>query len=159
MRSVFFVLCVACSPASSAPPPGVTPPHAPVVNDLARRVTPPRLLGDAQATGRVIAAHVVASVDGAPATDRPAHARLDQPVTLYAAIVVDESGKRAVYSDAPALVLAGKRIAPRPLARAPQLELRWNRIEPAVKTMTNGDTPSEFHFAAIDYRATPIDGA
>jgi hypothetical protein len=105
----------------------------------------------------VISARVVAAIDDGAASDRPVYARADQRVTLYAAIVVDEGGKRATYSDAPQLTLGGKRVTPLALAKAPQLELRWNRIEPAVSTMTNGDTPSEFRFETIDYRATAID--
>ncbi|HEU0031573.1 MAG TPA: hypothetical protein VFQ53_13130 [Kofleriaceae bacterium] len=80
-------------------------------------------------------------------------------MTLYAVLVVEQAGKRTTYSDAKQVQLGGKRLATQPLAKAPTIELRWNRIEPAVATMTNGDTPSEFHFAAIDYRATPIDDA
>jgi cell wall-associated NlpC family hydrolase len=69
------------------------------------------------------------------------------------------AGKRTIFSDAPGLVLGGKATAARPIAEAPRFELRWNRIEPAVATMTNGDTPAEFRFAPIDYRATPIASA
>jgi hypothetical protein len=107
----------------------------------------------------VIAAHVVAAIEGRAACERPLRARAGERVTLYAAIVVEHAGKRAVYSDAPGLALAGKTVAAQPLARAPQLALHWNRIEPAVATMSNGDTPKEFHFEPIDYRATAIDGA
>jgi hypothetical protein len=107
----------------------------------------------------VVAARVVAGIEDRAASDRPLHARAGDRVTLYAAIVVEHAGKRAVYSDAPRLTLAGKPVAAQPLARAPRLELRWNRIEPAVATMSNGDTPKDFHFEPIDYRATAIDGA
>ena len=94
---------------------------------------------------------VVAAVDDAPASDRPAYARADQRVTLYAVI---EAG-RAVFSDAPRLELHGKAVVPRPLAEAPAFTIAWNRIEPAVATTTNeGD--GGFAFAPIDYRATPI---
>jgi hypothetical protein len=107
----------------------------------------------------VIAAHVVAaSPDRAP-SDRPLHARAGERVTLYAAIVIEHAGKRVVHSDAPSLSLGGKAVAVQPLASAPQVELRWNRIEPAVATMSNGDTPKDFRFEPIDYRATAIDGA
>ena len=100
----------------------------------------------------IVTARVVAAVDDAPASDRPAYARLDQRVTLYAVLIA----KDAVYSDAPKLVLAGKRVVAQPLAKAPAVTLAWNKIEPAVASLTNGDTPQEFHFAAIEYRATPI---
>jgi hypothetical protein len=163
MRSVVALMVAACSSAESAPTPGVTPPHAPV-----------RQLGDATATARVVGAQVVAAVECVPAgvrdstyaggracereaaSDRPVHARVDQKITLYAVLRADDG---RVYSDAPALVLGGKRVVPRPIAQAPRVELAWNRIEPAVANMTNGDTPAEFHFAEIEYRATAIEGA
>lgn len=104
-----------------------------------------------------MAAHVVAAVGRAPASDRPAYARIDQPVTLYAVLEVEtRGGTRAVYSDAPALRLRGARVSARPLAQAPRFELRWNRIEPAAASYSNGDGPS-FHFEPIEYRATSID--
>ncbi len=114
-------------------------------------------LGDPTVTGRVIEAHVLAAIDDGPATDRPSYARADQHITLHAAVVAMIGSTRVIYSDAKAIVLRGKRIAPTPLAQAPRIELHWNRIEPAVATMTNGDAPSDFHFEPIDYRATPIE--
>jgi len=157
MRSLAIVLC-ACSSAGSAPPPGVTPPPAPVNFSSAKPVRP-LLIGDATAQGRVIDVHLAGAIDDGPASDRPAYARADQRVTLHAAITVDERGKRTIYSDAKSLRLAGKSVATKPLADAPAIELRWNRIEPAVATMTNGDTPADFRFQTIDYRATPIESA
>jgi DNA-binding transcriptional MerR regulator len=85
------------------------------------------LVGDPSSHAHVSAVQIAVAIDGAPATDRPAYARRDQQVTLYAVVVADR-----IYSDAPALVLAGKRATAQPLAKAPQLELRWNRIEPAA---------------------------
>lgn len=108
---------------------------------------------------QIVGARVVAAVDDAPASDRPAYARADQRVTLYAVLIARRDGKRVVYSDAPKLVLAGVRVAAQPLASAPAATLAWNKIEPAVASLTNGDTPQEFHFAAIDYRATAIASA
>ena len=116
-------------------------------------------MGDATNAARVITVQVVAAVDDGPASDRPAYARADQKVTLHAVVTAELSGHRTVYSDAPALSLAGKKVATEPLAKAPAIELRWNRIEPAVADMSNGATPSDFHFQSIDYRATPIDDA
>ncbi len=156
IRALLVLLC-GCTSASSAPPP--PPPGAPPPPSSPAPKRPAPKLGSAAASGRVIAAHVVAgSPDRAP-SDRPLHARAGERVTLYAAIVVEHAGKRVVHSDAPSLSLGGKAVAVQPLASAPQLELRWNRIEPAVATMSNGDTPKDFHFEPIDYRATPIDGA
>ncbi|MBS1124006.1 MAG: hypothetical protein H6Q90_6234 [Deltaproteobacteria bacterium] len=161
MRSVHVLVLTACSAASSAPNPDGSTIDREAARPAAARTVPsrPLKLGDGASTARVIEAHVLASIDDAPASDRPAYARADQHVTLHAAIVSESAGKRVVYSDAKAVVLGGKRLSPKPLANAPELELRWNRIEPAVATMSNGDTPSEFHFEPIDYRATPIDTA
>ncbi len=185
MRALLVLFC-GCTSASSAPtdlpapaaptapPAGASRPAAPASptalhtsasgrgapapsSPAPKRPAPK--LGDPATPGRVVAAHVVGAAGDRAASDRPIHARAGQPVTLYAAIVVEHAGKRAVFSDAPSLVLAGKPVAAQPLARAPQLELRWNRIEPAVATMSNGDTPSQFRFEPIDYRATAIDGA
>lgn len=108
---------------------------------------------------RLVHAEVVAAVGDGAARRGPIYARADQRVTLYAVVTAETAGVRTRYSDAPAVELAGKRAAVQPLARLPGLALRWQRIEPAVATMTNGATPAEFHFAAIDYRATAITGA
>lgn len=117
-------------------------------------VAAPRPLGDPAQTGTVTRVVALAAVGDAFATDRPAYARADQPVMLYAAVQID--GK-AWFSDAPVLQLAGKRVAARPLSAAPQLTLQWNRIEPASANISNGDA-STFHFEPIDYRPTAIDG-
>src|SRR5215471_6037287 len=73
VRSVmrFWLLLAACSSANSAPPvqshashaQNVTVAHAPVVAPPV-----PTRVGDANATGHVIAAHIVAAVDDAPAS-------------------------------------------------------------------------------------------
>jgi len=149
----------ACSTASSAPaaPPAALVPTSAVVTPAAALPAAPPIvaIGDPHAPGRVIAVRIAAAVGRAPATDRPAYARADQPVTLFAVLDVQDGGAVAIYSDAPALRLAGKVVAPRPIARAPRVELRWNKLEPAVATMSNGDAAT-FHYEPIDYRATPI---
>lgn len=99
----------------------------------------------------VIRATIVASIDGGPATTRPVHARADQKVTLYAVLVVDDNGHRTTYSDAPGLHA-------KTLAKAPAFTLQWNRIEPATDDLSNTEGGT-FHFARIEYRATPIEGA
>ena len=147
MRSAFVVL-VACSSASSAQP-------APALSSTAVIV---QRIGDTTSSGKVIAAHVVAGVDDAIATDRPTYARSDQHVTLYAAVEAEVAGAHVWFSDAPGLKIAGKTMTARPFAQAPLVELRWNRIEPAAANISN-DEASTFHFAAIDYRATAIDAA
>lgn len=99
---------------------------------------------------------IAAAVGTAPATDRPTYARAGEAVTLYAVLEVRDGAALAVHSDAPALQLAGRAVAVKPIAAAPLVELRWNKLEPATADLTNGDGAA-FHYAAIDYRATPID--
>src|SRR6185436_4473543 len=158
MRALLVLFC-GCTSASSAPTPSPPPADPPAPPSSPASKPPAPMLGDPAAPGRVVAAHVVGAVEDRAASDRPVFARAGQRVTLYAAVVVADAGKLTVYSDAPQLALAGKPVAAQPLARAPQIELRWNRIEPAVASMSNGDTPKQFHFEPIDYRATSIDGA
>ena len=163
MRYFVSALFAACTSTSSATPPSVSTAHAPDGAEL-RKVSsaaavPVVPVGDARNAARVVRVRVVAAVDDEPARERPARARKDQRVTLYAVVVAELSGRRTTYTDAPRLELGGKRVRTEPLAKAPVVELRWNRIEPAVANMTNGATPAEFRFAAIDYRATPIESA
>jgi hypothetical protein len=115
-------------------------------------------VGDEKSTGRIVAVRIVAAVGDAAATDQPTYARADEPVTLFAAIEVQEADKHVVHSDAPQLRIAGRTVKAAPIATAPLVELRWNKIEPAVAELSNGDGDN-FHFAAIDYRATPIEAA
>ena len=136
--SALGVLALACASAVATP-----------------RVTQAAPLGDAAATGGITKVEIVAAVGDAIATERPAYARKDQSVVLYAAIQVD--GK-TWFSDAPVLQLGGKRLAAQPLAAAPRHELAWKRIEPSEANISNGDAQT-FHFEAIDYRATAIDGS
>ncbi|MDQ3367607.1 MAG: hypothetical protein M3680_19470 [Myxococcota bacterium] len=117
------------------------------------------LIGDPANPARIVKAELAVAVDDAPASDGPAYARADQRVTLHAVITAEARGARIVYTDAPALRLAGQRVTTQPLARAPRVELRWHRIEPAAADLSNGATPAEFHFEAIAYRATAIAGA
>lgn len=165
MRHLVAVILCACTSTSSATPPPpasrVAPTHAPVAGSESRKVAAPavRTVGDAANAARVIAVRVVAAVADEGASEQPAYARADQRVTLYAVVTAELSGRRTVYSDAPALRLGNKRVTTEPLAKAPRIELRWNRIEPAVNDMSNGAAPAEFHFEAIDYRATPIDAS
>jgi hypothetical protein len=132
---------------------------APVVVVLAAAATPalagPKRLGDPAATGSISKVVVVAAVGDTVATDKPAYARADQTVTLYAAVQVDN---KAWFSDAPILEVSGKRVVATSLASAPALELRWSRIEPASANISNGDAQT-FHFEPIDYRPTAIDGS
>src|SRR5688572_18367760 len=163
MRHLYAAILTACTSTSSATPPSVSKAHNPPVVE-SQKVAPSTArviakLGDAANPAKVTAVRVVAAVGDEPASERPAYARKDQTVTLYAVVTAELSGKRTIYSDAPALRLGGKAVAIEPLAKAPQIELRWNRIEPAVNDMSNGATPSDFHFHTIDYRATPIDDA
>jgi hypothetical protein len=100
----------------------------------------------------VIAARVVASVDGGAASDRPAYARADQKVVLYAAV---ELGDHHWLCDAKQLVLGGRRVPVAPLAGGPELAIAWRRIEPAAASYSNTDAAG-FHFTPIDYQATEL---
>jgi hypothetical protein len=115
-------------------------------------------IGDATATAPItrvrIAALVMdsdASRDADRAGDGPAYARADQRVVLYP--VIEAGG--VIYSDAARLVLANKRITPKPLAHAPRARLAWNRVEPTTNNISNGDGPT-FHYETIEYATTPI---
>src|SRR5262249_39033293 len=109
-------------------------------------------IGDDKVTSHVVAARIVAAIDGGVATDRPTYARVDQRVTLYAAIETDD---HRVYCDAPAIEWRGKKLAPLPLSTVRLVELAWNGDHPAATNYSNGDGPA-FHFEAIEYRTTPI---
>lgn len=108
-------------------------------------------LGDATVTARVTDVHIVASVDGGAASDRPAYARADQTVTLFALIRAD--GR--YYSDAPSPTLNGKRIRALPLASGPAIEVSWSRIEPATANLSNTSSGT-FRFEQIEYGMTAI---
>ena len=143
-----LVLVAACSSASNAPePPGLGRPTP----HLIERPAHPKV------TGRVTGVRIAAAIDDGPASDRSAYARADQTVVLYAVVEADAAGQHVVYSDAIELELGGHRVKPVALADAPAIELRWNRIEPATASLSNTDG-GDFHFATIDYRATPIVG-
>jgi hypothetical protein len=109
-------------------------------------------LGDAAASGNITAVHLVASVDGGVASDRPAYARHDQAVKLH---VVVEAG-HVFYADVDRVVFGSRTIRTTPIAEAPAFELAWNKVEPATNDYSNTDGGT-FHFTAIDYRTTPID--
>lgn len=108
----------------------------------------------AQGTASIDRVRIAARVGDGPATDRPTYARANEVVTLFA--VIEAGG--AVYSDAPVLVLRGKRVTPKPLASAPALTLAWERVEPASANYSNGSA-STFHYEPIEYRTTAIAGS
>jgi hypothetical protein len=150
MRLVFAFLA-ACTFADSAPSPTVAASPAPAGGEIEKSPAP-LFVGDPAVTTRVTTVLVAANVDGEVATDRPTYARADQRVTLHAVVVA--GGK--MFTDAPSLRLGNKRVTTSPLAQAPHVELRWNRIEPATNDISNGALLKDFHFHSIDYRATPI---
>ena len=157
MRYLQAAILAACTSTSSATPPSVTSEHAPAATKKVS-AAPIAKLGNAANSARVVAVQIVATVGDGAAREKPAYARADERVMLYAVVTTELSGRRTVYSDAPKLELRGKRVTAEPIAKAPVIDLRWNRIEPAANDMSNGATPADFHFHAIDYRATPIDG-
>jgi hypothetical protein len=158
----YFVILVACSSAQTAPSTSssVSTAHAPIA--LHRDATKAAQLGDtteaapkigdSSVTARVNAIHIVASVDGASASDAPAYARADQKVTLYAVIRAGD----AYYSDAPSPTLSGKSLVVQPIARGPVIDLTWSRIEPTTANLSN-TASGTFRFEPIEYRATSID--
>jgi len=157
-----LLLIAACSSANSAPSVAPGAPAAathttPVNNSAgAAPATAPNAprIGNPAARGKVIAVHLVTAVDDGVASTRPAYARKDQTVTLYAAIEL-EGG--AIHSDAKKLELRGKKVTPLPLASAPPIAIAWNRIEPTQSNISNGDGPT-FHYETIEYRPTAIAG-
>ncbi len=162
MRSALFLIA-ACSSASSAPSiaPAAPANAAPAQKSTVATAPETQLapgIGNPVAVGKIRSVHIVAAVEKLSASDRPAYARRNQTVTLYAAIEVEDGRTRTFYSDAPALELGGKRVVALPLAQAPQLALAWNRIEPTQSNISNGDGPT-FHYETIEYRATAIAGA
>lgn len=120
---------------------------------------PPRLIGDAATSGVLLSARVVSMTEGASAaSDRPAYARKEQPVRLYALIQAEVGGKKRWFCDAPAVSLAGRRVEVAPLRQLPRATLRWFRVEPEVATMSNTDS-GQFRFEPIAYRLTELAGA
>jgi hypothetical protein len=111
------------------------------------------------ADGDVIGAYVVSRVgDGGVPDDKPKRARKGDDITLYAVAAVREHGKTVYFADEDAVSLGGRKLATHPWADAPALRVAWNRIEPAVASMSN-EASGQFAFEPIDYRATPIAGA
>jgi len=162
MRCVFSIVSViaGCAPAQGdvgAASTGSTPATAPSVARAAPIEISP--VGDAANPGRVVAVHIVAAHGEAhEATERPVFAKLGEPVTLYAVLEVAHDGHTTLYSDAPLRRLGRRSVTALPIARAPRVELRWNRLEPASVNLSNGNG-DDFHFEPIDYRATPIASA
>src|SRR3569833_2577456 len=149
---VFFAAIKTCSNASSAPGP-----ERIAVETIAPPACAPCVVatwGSPSNHDRIAAVLLVASVEVAIASDRPAYARADQHVELHALI---ESGKH-VFGDVSAAKLGGHTVHPEPLARAPQFSIAWNRVEPAAASYTITDGGA-FHFTAGGGRATASAGA
>ena len=113
----------------------------------------------APSDGDVIAAYVVSRVGDAGAPDdKPKRAREGDAVTLYAVAAVRAHGKTIYLADVDPISIGGRKLATHPWSDAPALAIAWNRIEPAVASMSN-EASGQFAFEPIDYRATAIDGA
>ena len=95
---------------------------------------------------------IAASIDGTAAIDRPVYARKGQDVRLYAVV---RTGTK-IFSDAPSLVIGGKKVTPEPLPQ--NAKVTWKRIEPTTANMSNTSS-GEFRFELIDYKTTTIDSA
>lgn len=102
------------------------------------------------AAASVQTVEIAASVDNGPAIDKPSYARTGQHVRLYAVV---RTGKK-IFSDAPSLVLDGKKVRPEPLPE--DAKILWKRIEPAKATMSNTASGS-FRFEPIEYATTTIE--
>jgi hypothetical protein len=115
-------------------------------------IASPQRVGDTTSKESVTTVQILASVDGGAASNRPAYARRDQSVRLYALLRTNGG----FYTDAPLPQLSGKPIKAQPLAKAPAVELAWTRIEPATANMSNTQSGA-FKFEPIEYVATAID--
>jgi hypothetical protein len=159
MRIAIVLVC-ACRAASSAPdlrdesahfdPSHTGAPASAAAPRPAHAIT----IGDASVTGQITAVRVIAAIDDGAAHDGPIFARADQVVHLHA--LVDVGAKH--FSDARQVIVAGKKLAVRPLSEAPAASLAWQRVEPAAANYSNTDI-GEFHFTPIEYRTTAIEAA
>jgi hypothetical protein len=108
------------------------------------------------ADGDVVAAYVVSRVgDSGVPDDKPKRARKGDTVTLFAVAAVKKSGKTIYLADEGSISIDGRKVATHPWTDAPSLAIAWNRIEPAVASMSN-EASGQFAFEPIDYRATSI---
>ncbi len=116
-------------------------------------------VGAEEVAGRVVAVHVVSRVGASGAADAlPRHARVGEVVTLFALVEVERAGRRELFSDAPLVRWRGRQVRPRPLAEAPAMTLRWNKIEPETANLSNTATGS-FRYERIPYAATAMTAA
>lgn len=146
----------AASPAAA--PVAASPGAAPIAR-AARTAATATTVGDPAATGRIVAVGIASRVGDRGAADATAkRARLGEAVTLYAVLEVDDGGRRAIYSDAPALRWRKRDVAVRPLAEAPAAQLGWAKLEPTEANLSNTQSGS-FRYEAIPYAATPMAGA
>ncbi len=142
MRALaILVLAAACAPASAA------------------SAASAASVGSPDANGDVIGATIVSRVgaSGVP-DDKPKRARKDETVTMYAVAIVKRGKDTLYFADEDPIRIGGRTIATHPFGDAPALALAWNRIEPAVASMSN-EASGQFAFEPIDYRATSIAGA
>jgi hypothetical protein len=107
----------------------------------------------AMAVPRVVAAHLVSSVDGGPASDEPKRVRATETVILHAVLELDEGGRRSYYSDANRVQMRGRAVAVRPMAEAPTAEIHWYKVEPTSNNLSNTSSGT-FRFEAIPYART-----
>ncbi|HEU5055309.1 MAG TPA: hypothetical protein VFU21_02235, partial [Kofleriaceae bacterium] len=110
------------------------------------------------AAPRITSVHIVSRVGAAAgiADDTPKRALKKEGVTLFAVLEATDGGRRMFFSDAGREIrVGGKRRAARPLAEAPDAELFWFRVEPAVESMSNTDSGS-FRYERIRYAETGI---
>lgn len=97
-----------------------------------------------------VAVHLVSTVDGGAATDRPKRARSDQEVLLHAVLEVGRGRARRFFSDISPVTIDGRRHPARPLAEGPPAVFMWHKVEPAIETMSN-ESSGRFRFERIAY--------
>jgi hypothetical protein len=108
----------------------------------------------------LVVVHIVSRVTGSEAApdDTAKHARADQGVTLFAVVgVSDKKDQKNIlyYSNADEVRIGGKKVKTRPLSKAPEVSLRWFKIEPSAENLSNTETGT-FAYRSIDYEATEV---
>ncbi len=107
----------------------------------------------------VVAVHIVSRIAGTEgaADDGAKHARAEQGVTLSAVIETLEGKKHGYYSDAgESITLGGKSYKTKPFADAPEVTLRWYKVEPVQESLDN-TASGDFAYERIEYEAVEMD--
>jgi cell wall-associated NlpC family hydrolase len=115
-------------------------------------------VGRTDVAGKIVSVTIVSRVGSGGVADMSAKRALaKEGVTMFALVEVERGGTRVLYSDAGSVMWRGKKTATRPLAEAPAMTIAWNKIEPAVKDMSN-TASGGFRYETIPYQATAMRG-